>query len=185
MAFSRAVANLLNGFDERLHTGEDSDFALRAEATGIEVLGIPGMRVTHHGEPATLTEFFCQQLWHMNRAAYGTAIREARGGRGGNALLFTIAFGIAAIVSFSALVLTFSAHVAYLPFVLALPAVVILPALRTCLRAKHPFQVHALSVLYFTYGLARLLKLLGVVRTGRSWRVPSNSATIKEAPCLK
>ncbi len=173
MIFTRAVAEQLGGFNPILHTGEDTDFALRAKARGACVYGVPAMKVTHHGEPATLVEFFRQQLWHMNRDAYVAASREAKPRDGMNALLFTILFTLAAIISIVSIIaflITRNGWVASLA--LAWPAAVILPAVRTCLRARCPQQIVALSTVYFVYGLARMIKLCGFCNTPRSWRIP-------------
>ena len=175
MAFTRAVADQLGGFNPELHTGEDTDFALRANAQGARVYGVPAMQVVHHGEPATLREFFRQQLWHMNRDAYVAAFRVSSHSEGMNALIFTLAFAIASLISIASLVTLLVTHnwlVA--PLVLAWPASVLIPAARTCVRARCPQQIFAVSTVYFVYGAARLIKLLGICKAPRSWRVESS-----------
>jgi GT2 family glycosyltransferase len=89
MILHRAVADQLGGFNEELTTGEDTDFAFRADQAGIPVLGLPTLRVAHYGEPATFGQWYKQQLWHANRKSY-RHIQQLSGGKiGGNAPRFT------------------------------------------------------------------------------------------------
>ena len=54
----------IGGFDERISTGEDYDFCVRARAFGAEVVAVPDLRVVHRGEPRTLWQFLRRELWH-------------------------------------------------------------------------------------------------------------------------
>ncbi|QEG36040.1 glycosyltransferase [Bythopirellula goksoeyrii] len=172
MAFSRAVSDMLGGFDISLHTGEDSDFAIRASNAKVNVLGLPQMGVIHHGEPATLKAFYRQQTWHMNLSAYNTAIQGFKVPRGLNALLFTCLFGVLLLVfAMSITMFCVSTEIIFLPFIFLLPTFLLLLATRTSFRAQKPRQLLPLCVVYFVFGIARLAKVLGIVRTDRSWRV--------------
>jgi len=92
MIFTRAVFDGMKGFNEELSTGEDTDFAFRAYMAGIPVLGLPSLRVFHHGEPRTIVQFYRQQVWHANRRSY-EHIKKISGGKvGGNAPVFSALF---------------------------------------------------------------------------------------------
>ena len=167
----------LHGFNEALLTGEDSDFAFRAEQAGLKVLADSTLRVTHHGEPAGCRDFFRQQCWHANRRAYPAILRYGRGLAGIHApaysllfLLGMIAVAIGAIGAIAAASTTrgFPATLAW--GFAPLAAMVLGPAALIAWRARQPHWIPALAVLYFLYGLARALDLLGFLRQKRSWR---------------
>ena len=54
LLLNRQAFQALGGFDESLVTGEDTDLAFRAHHLGLRVVADPALRVTHHGDPATL-----------------------------------------------------------------------------------------------------------------------------------
>jgi len=64
MICTRATFDRVNGFDERLVTGEDFDFCTRVRAAGGRVLVKLRMRVEHHGFPRTLGHFLRRERWH-------------------------------------------------------------------------------------------------------------------------
>lgn len=171
MIFSRAVFEDLKGFNEELSTGEDTDFAFRAYMAGVPVVGLPSLRVVHHGEPRTLGQFYRQQLWHANRRSY-EQIKRISGGRvGGNAPLFSalflggVALGLAGIVGAAA-----TRSAVPLAALLPLAALVAGPALLICGRGGGFVHFPALCAIYFVYGWARMLDLLGLARTKTSWK---------------
>jgi hypothetical protein len=94
-------------FDETLTTGEDTDFAFRAKQAGCEVVALPSLRVTHLGEPATLRQYYRQQLWHANRKAYATILKSTGGKSGANAIFFSISFLMGLVLAAAGLVLAF------------------------------------------------------------------------------
>ena len=170
MLFNRALLGVVSGFNEDLTTGEDTDFAFRATQAGCGVVGLPALRVTHMGEPSTLREYVRQQLWHANRRAYGDILRSAGGKTGANAIFFSAAFlaglvlaaaglGLAAAGSPWALLL-----LAPLAFVTAAPAALIAD------RVGSPLLFLRLCVLYFLYGLARSIDLVGLSPRKKSWK---------------
>ncbi|MBW7907879.1 MAG: glycosyltransferase [Kiritimatiellae bacterium] len=171
MILHRAVADTLNGFNEELTTGEDTDFAFRADRAGIPVWGIPGLRVAHHGEPATLGAWFKQQLWHANRKSY-KHIAELSGGRvGGNAPRFTALY----LATFDAGLLGIALaailrNPLWLTLIAPWCALIAGPAFLLCARARQFRFFPALCILYAAYGLARSIDLLGLHRAKPSWK---------------
>ena len=175
MLLHREVFDHLGGFNEQLHTGEDTDFAFRAYMAGIPVLGVPGLRVWHHAEPATLRQFFRQQLWHANRRSY-EHIRRLSGGRiGGNAPRFTWLFLLCFAVALAGVVGAVSFSLAVLVLLLPLLMLIFGPALLIGWRARKPTIVLPLGVIYFVYGLARSIDLLGWHRQKPSWKKTKDS----------
>lgn len=172
MLFNRRALDLIGGFDQDLPTGEDTDFALRAWAAGVRLTPVPQLRVIHHGEPATLRDFFRQQLWHANRRAYRKIAHATRLRHGGHAPLYAAVFLVAlsiAPVGVLGAALTgrrWWAQAALAPVLLA----AFVPALLTSLRARRPGMLIPLTVVYALYGTARALDLLGFARCKRSWK---------------
>ena len=171
MILHRAVFDAVNGFDEELTTGEDTDFAFRAYLAGIPVAGVPDLHAVHLGEPATLRQFYRQQLWHANRRSYA-AIYQRTGGRvGGNAPRFAALFALFTLFAVAALALAVALHPLWLAGALPLLGLIAGPALLVSLRGGTLRHLPALCALYAAYGLARALNVAGLDRTARNWKL--------------
>ena len=171
MLFNRALLQVVPQFDEKLVTGEDTDFAFRATEAGAHVMALPTLVVTHLGEPATLQDYYRQQLWHANRRAYATILRSSGGKRGANAIYFTLAF-LGALFLAAAGILAAAIFVSFWPLLLLLPIVAVTsaPAFLIALRARSLLLLPKLSILYFLYGLARSIDFLGLAPEKPSWK---------------
>jgi GT2 family glycosyltransferase len=171
MIMTRSVAESVGGFNEDLVTGEDTDFAYRAYLAGIPVLGLPTLRAVHHGEPATLRQFFRQQLWHSNRESYRHIMRLTGGKIGGNAPLFSALF-LATLLLASAGILIALITDRRSPITLSLPllALIAAPAALLSWRGRTLRHFPALCILYAAYGLARSLDLAGLSRAKATWK---------------
>ena len=171
MILHRSVFDAVEGFNETLSTGEDTDFAFRVYMQGIPVLGVPALRVFHHGEPATLRAFYKQQVWHANRHSYAHIAQLSGGKIGGNAPRFAWAFTGAVA---SALVGIFgwlwTGHPACALLLLPLATVILLPAVYISLKGKTARHLAALCLLYGAYGWARMWDLLGLSKAKPSWK---------------
>lgn len=170
MLFNRALLGVVPAFDESLVTGEDTDFAFRAARAGCEVVALPSLRVTHLGEPATLRQYFRQQLWHANRKAYGTILRSSGGASGANAIFFSLLFLAALLLAAAGLVLAPLLSPWALLLLAPLVLVTAVPAALIADRANSPALFFRLGVLYFLYGLARSIDLLGLSPRKKSWK---------------
>jgi len=176
MLLHREAAEQVGGFDEALATGEDTDFVFRAYLEGVTVLGVPEMRATHYGEPATLGAFFRQQRWHANRKSYKRIMEKTGGRLGANAPIFSALFLITSITALAGLGGAALGHNRWL--ILALPwfGLHLAPAAWIAFRARSPRLLPALGVLYAAYGLARGLNLVGLYQAKPSWKRPVRSA---------
>ena len=170
MLFNRALLDVVGDFNEALATGEDTDFAFRAARAGCEVVALPSLRVTHLGEPSSLREYFRQQLWHANRKAYSSILRQSGRRSGANAILFSAAFLAALVLAFAGIVLAPVFGWRFLLLLAPLAAVVAAPAARIADRANSPVLFLRLCVLYFLYGLARAIDLVGLSPRKKSWK---------------
>lgn len=170
MLFNRALLAVVPTFDETLTTGEDTDFAFRAAQAGCEVVALPALRVTHLGEPSTLRQYYRQQLWHANRKAYSTILKSSGGKAGANAIYFSLAFLTALLLVPLGVVLA----VLYTPWfwLLLVPLVLVTagPAALIADRAHSPLLFIRLMILYFLYGLARAVDLVGLSPRKKSWK---------------
>ena len=170
LLFNRALLAVVPAFDESLTTGEDTDFAFRAAQAGAEVVALPSLRVTHLGEPATLRQYYRQQLWHANRKAYSTILKSSRGRSGANAIYFTVAFLFSLLLAFLGILMAFLFTPWTLLLLTPLAAVTVGPAALIADRANSPLLFLRLCVLYFLYGLARSVDLVGLSPRKKSWK---------------
>ena len=170
MLFNRALLGVVPAFDESLTTGEDTDFAFRAAQAGADVVALPALRVAHLGEPSTLRQYYRQQLWHANRKAYSTILKSSRGKSGANAIFFSLAFLASLCLAFLAAVLAVLFSPWYLFLGVPLVAVTAGPAVLIADRANSPLLFLRLTVLYFLYGLARSVDLVGLSPRKKSWK---------------
>ncbi len=178
LIMNRSVFEAVGGFDETLSTGEDTDFALRATRKGIDVCGLPSLQAVHHGDPATLSQFYRQQYWHANRRSYRKIRSGGSGMAGLHAPVFTFLFLAASIFALAGAGLAVVAG-SMAPLAGLVPLLVLIgaPALVIALRAGEPLQAFPLSVLYLTYGLARTLELGSPAKKEKSWRARPPGST--------
>ncbi len=170
MLFNRALLGAVPAFDETLTTGEDTDFAFRATRAGCEVVALPALRVTHLGEPSTLRQYYRQQLWHANRKAYGTILKSSGGKSGANAIFFSLAFlGALLLVPPGVVLALFYSPWCWF-FLAPLVLVTAGPAALIADRAHSPLLFLRLCILYFLYGLARSVDLVGLSPRKSSWK---------------
>jgi GT2 family glycosyltransferase len=161
---TRAAFDRAGDFDESLPVGEDSEWARRAQARGVELRALPALRVVHHGEASTLCAFFRQQRWHARRAAYSR--------HGSPALPLAVGVFAATLLTFVAAPLAVGATGCPAWGLLAapLPLLLLAAAVGQAVRLRDGRWIPAWMALYFFYGLARTLDLLGVPAPGRNWR---------------
>jgi len=64
LIIDRGVFDRLGGFDDRLETGEDYEFSMRAKRAGLKVIEDTRLNVVHLGYPQSLVEFVEREVWH-------------------------------------------------------------------------------------------------------------------------
>ena len=64
LLISSKLFHELGGFNEKLETGEDTEFCLRAKNTEIDVFCYKNLRSVHLGYPNDLGHFFRRERWH-------------------------------------------------------------------------------------------------------------------------
>lgn len=60
----KSTFDQMNGFDESLNSGEDSDLTTRLRKVGFTVTIDPSLSVVHLGYPSTVSSFVKRQAWH-------------------------------------------------------------------------------------------------------------------------
>ena len=167
MILHKQIAVDINGFREELSTGEDNEFATRAKDHGAQVLGVPELRVTHHGEPRTLKEFFKQQYWHANPQPYEYLWRKSAG----NAPRYTLAFFAGLLLGMGGMVAAvITRQAAFLFLLLPWLSIVTLPAAWISHTGKTWKHFPSLCVLYSVYGVVRVAQLLGFAKKKYNWK---------------
>ena len=61
---TRALFDVLGGFDAGRETAEDYDFCVRASAAGAMVVNHETLRAIHHDYPSTPAAFIAREAWH-------------------------------------------------------------------------------------------------------------------------
>ena len=170
LLINRNAYDLVHGFNEELPTGEDTDLVFRATLAKATVLAIPRMTVYHYGDPATLSAFFKQQLWHANRRSYRQISAQCGKKIGANAPRFTYLFLCSVLIAIFSIVMATVKSLICLIGLLPLLATIVLPALRVCSKGGTFQPFLPLCALYATYGLARSIDLIGLHKKKYSWK---------------
>jgi glycosyltransferase involved in cell wall biosynthesis len=63
---SRLWFERVNGFNERLVTGEDKDFVMRLSRNGANVFSVPGVNIVHLGYERTFREWCQKEYWRQH-----------------------------------------------------------------------------------------------------------------------
>ena len=92
------------------------------------------------------------------------------GKAGANAIYYSIAFLITLLIAILAPIAALLVSPGYWLLLLPLLAVIAGPALLIASRANSPILFLRLCVLYFLYGLARAIDLLGLVPSKKTWK---------------
>lgn len=149
----KSVFQAVNGFDETLTAGEDSNLGHRLRNQGYTVHIAKCCAFVHLGYPRNLIEFARRQMWHASN--YLTSRKK---GKADLMFLFTVAFAVAA--------LAFLIGVITGLYFLCLP-IGFMPLVLTLNRARKArfitFRIHRYVQMYildFTYLAGRLLGLL-------------------------
>ena len=97
-------------------------------------------------------------------------LASSGGKAGANAIYYSIAFLITLLIAILAPIAALLVSPGYWLLLLPLLAVIAGPALLIASRANSPILFLRLCVLYFLYGLARAIDLLGLVPSKKTWK---------------
>lgn len=153
----KSVFQSINGFDETLVTGEDSEICLRLRQIGCRVVEDARIAVIHLGNPKTLAAFFRQQKWHA-LGMFGTVRWRSLD----KPFLMTLVFGMIIAFVFVWLLMT---NLSLSNVIMSLFLFSLVPLLSSLYRSwtiKRWSYVPQLFVLYIYYFIARLNVLLAL-----------------------
>jgi glycosyltransferase involved in cell wall biosynthesis len=150
-----SIFNFLGGFKEKLVTGEDYEFCLRA-SNHTRIISDPGVGVVHYGYPKTLSQFFLREVWH-GIGALGT-IRQKLFDKpllGTLVFLITICLGGIGLIEGSGPLLIISS--------LGMLALIVASALYRGGLTGGYLRVFQLLVLYFLYYSGRTTSMFFIL----------------------
>lgn len=150
----RALFEKIGGFDENLETGEDYALSVAAVAENADINPNAALKVVHGGYPKTLGQFMRREIWHGKGDCKPlSAMLRSK------VAVFSMLFGLAALVSLTAFLL--SMNPAWLALLGGLGLVCVAAALFKH-RVRSPGCVAAVSMLYACYFLSRFLSCAAV-----------------------
>jgi glycosyltransferase involved in cell wall biosynthesis len=163
----KTIFHSVNGFDEKLKTGEDAELCARI-AKNHKVLANGELKVYHLGIPYTVMDFLRREIWH-GLGAFGTFQHNLLD----KPLLGTIAFMVLTLISIAGIVNIFINKSFYLLIsgligTMLLLTLTVLQKKSIIRSAQHAAQ---LFVLYFLYYLGRsisLFCLIGLIKAPRA-----------------
>ncbi|MBN8730161.1 MAG: glycosyltransferase [Acidobacteria bacterium] len=179
----RSAFQALGGFDESISTSEDCEFCHRAGQAGMRIVAEPGLSVVHLGCPRTLRDFFWKQLWQGGDVPTVWK-RDVRRGPGLRTVMFSgwiVLAMMLALAGLPAWVISSDARVFLAGATAVLVPCVVLAA-RASFRRRKPRLLPPLVPLYFLYGLARGLTLLGIRCPRGSTRLDAGAAARAARP---
>ena len=152
----RSIFCAVNGFNEKIITGEDSDFCLRVIKAGSKVINSPAIRCVHLGNSKTIGMFFKKEFW------YGAnMIEEAVDYKADKVFIFTCMYIVSSIVLLVGLVgIFYGSYHALTVSVLCLMTITFLSSCYRLSRSKKYAYFLQLNLLYFIYYFARSCALL-------------------------
>ena len=148
---SKKMFQSIGGFDERLETGEDYDFGVRASKAGGCIVNNQSLQVTHKGYPKTIFQFFKREMWH-GRSDW-KSIFSFLSSRVLMVSVLVVVGSVASALFFLYGELKVSVYIGLLILFL----IFVLVALR--FRLKNPFVFLQASVLQYVYLWARFLSI--------------------------
>lgn len=163
LILSRRVFLEVGGFDPAIPTSEDFELCQRVARAGFSVRAFPELTTIHLGTPQTLSGFYRKQLWHGS--GVWTAFQRNMFDRAFlKTVLFTLCWLLCMVAALLAVPVALATHKStvslWAPALLILASAIL--AFRTAATRRRWPAVAQLTVLYFAYGVARALALLGV-----------------------
>jgi hypothetical protein len=145
------VFDRIDGFDDTLVTGEDTDIGRRLVQRGYLIVEDPAIAVIHHGGAKTLREFFNKRKWHTIGSLRSTEFR-----RPDKVMIMTGAFTLSWISALAVLPLSIIGAVHPLVVVILLLAVPTITALYRAMSYRRRRHILSLVLIYAVFYLARL-----------------------------
>lgn len=171
IVMSRSCFEKVGGFDEQLRTNEDIDLCDRIQRTGFEIFSDPEVKVTHLGNPKTLSGFFRRELWY-SKDVFRKFLANFPSRKNIKVVALGAAYGISMLLLSVWLLAGVLGYGFSTPGFCLIAAMAIVPigmAGRPALRHSNWGLLPQLALLYFVYAVARGLVFLNP----KSWLKPS------------
>lgn len=153
LIIKRDVFFSVDGFNEKLITGEDAEFGWRLNRHNYKVIEVPSVKVIHLGNPKNIKDFYKKQKWHA-KGMMGTFKISFFD----KPVIMTILF-LLSIIVFSASVI-FKPKKQYLSLLLWIQTLTAVYRVKQYKNYKYFFQ---LIYLYNIYYLARTVALVQIL----------------------
>lgn len=158
MFIKQNVFTLVNGFNERLSTGEDYDICQRILQTGYRAIHDDKIIVVHRRYPKTLWERFKKEIWYGKEMVNILKIKPCY-----RPFWASLVWGLCLIVVLlSTLLMKFGLH-----FILCIIICLSLPVISTIIKlleAKNYKYFFQLIILFFVYFAGRFTSILSSLR---------------------
>lgn len=150
--------NLVGGFSEHLHTGEDVELGMKLERNNFKIINDPSIGSIHLGQADNLIDFFMKEMWRGRSLIDGLMDLRKRSIRG---IFFDLIILLNFILSIGLLVSLLSFN---FKFTITIITLLLLVPLILCIRKYTTIGVHFsflnAFILYTLYLLARSSSIL-------------------------
>lgn len=164
LLIKKSVFIRVGGFNEKLITGEDSEFCNRVRELGYVIISDNKIRNVHLGNPKSLYAFFKKEIWH-GKGMLGTQ----KGDKWNKPFIASIIY----LLSYAALILGLPIAFYFgtlLPVVIPISFIALIPlvaSFRQSIQSKKLRNFPLLVPIYFAYCTGRMFSLYYLVRAKR------------------
>ena len=147
---------LINGFEEGITSGEDTDFSHKLKGCGLDVLIDPVVGVVHLGNPTNIWSFVKRQIWHSENYVrdFSKTVKDKT--------FYLVLFYIIFVIVFVATVFSESQGSYVSLACLTVPPIIlsVKRILKSHYRAKSLFEILSIFILDNLYLFGRSLGLI-------------------------
>jgi len=159
LIIKKNVFDSVNGFNDELQTGEDTDICNRLVNSGNNIFASPDIAVIHLGEAKTISEFYSKQKWHGS-GAIQRFVREFPTFIADKTFIYSC---VLLIVLFGMIKSILGKNIldllCFILLALLIPAIM---SVKTILRTTKYKYFFMLLFLYLVYGIARTTAFLNL-----------------------
>jgi len=162
------IFNKIGGFEEDLKSGEDYEFAMRSKSV-TKVIHDDRIKVTHYGNPKTLSQFIKREIWH-GLGAFGSLNTHMID----KPLIGTISYTIFTLLQIISIVYISKIEGRYLFYISTTGVIALLLATLFYRRRfiNNLKQAFELFILYYCYYLARSISLIYLLLDIKHSKIP-------------
>ena len=163
LIISRALFNVVGGFDENIPSGEDFDLCSRVKTRGYKVISDYRIVSYHYGYPSNTVEFIKREIWHGK----GMIVDFKKPLKSRPLMLSFLYLFLNIIIIYSIAMLVREKNNLFLNLVITLFGIelfpVVLLSLHKAIQRKSVTYLPMLTYLYYIYGMARSYSLMLII----------------------